>query len=122
MPVTGVIAYACDRSLEAVATQIKELDTECADIRLRPDFIAIIGQGIIAPRTPLRGEFNSFQLPDDRSALVDLRKTGRHTLFRLYIQVLRELNLIQLRPLDLAFYDQMPRLIGPYESAAEAGS
>ena len=114
MPVTGVVAYDCDRSLDAVATQIEVLDAECADIRLRPDFIGVIGQGIIAPRIPLRGDFNSFQLPDDRSALVDLRRTGRHTLFRLYLQILRELNALTLRPLDLRSYDQMPRLIGPY--------
>jgi hypothetical protein len=114
IPVTGVVAYDCDRSLEAVARQVEELDAECADIQLRPDFVAVIGQGIVAPRTPLRGEFNSFQLPGDRTALVDLRKTGRHTLFRLYIEILRELNSLILQPLDLSLYDQMPGLIGPY--------
>lgn len=112
VPVTGIVAYNANRSLDAIAVQVEKLDSTCADIQLRPDFIAVIGQGIIAPRAPLRGTFNSFQLPSDRKTLVELRKTGRHTLLRLYMQILRELNELTLRPLDLSVYDEMPSLIG----------
>jgi hypothetical protein len=111
-PVTGIVAYDSDRSLEAIATQVEELDSDCSDIRLRSDIVAVIGKGIIGPRAPLRGEFNRFQLTDDRKTLVELRRTGRHTLFRLYIQILREFNALTLQPLDLRSYDEMPRLIG----------
>lgn len=114
MPLTGVIAYASNRSLEAIASQAKALDDELPDITLRPDFIAVIGQGIVASRHQLRGSFNGYKLPDDRNEIVDLRKTGRHTLLRLYMQILAELNALILRPLELADYDNMPRLIGPY--------
>jgi hypothetical protein len=114
VPVTGIVAYDANRTLDAIAAQVKELDRNCADIQLRPDFVAVIGQGIIAPRTPLRGEFNSYQLPSDPEQLVEVRKTGRHTLLRLYMQILRELNTLILRPLDLHLYDDMPRLVGPY--------
>lgn len=114
MPVTGIVAYSANRSLDAIAAQVKALDADSADTQLRPDFVAVIGQGIIAPRTPLRHEFNNFRLPSNLEHLVELRKTGRHTLFRLYMQVLREINQIILRPLDLHVYDEMPRLIGPY--------
>ena len=55
MPVTGVIAYGSNRSLDAIASQVRELDKQCSDIAIRPDFVAVIGQGIIAPRGPLRG-------------------------------------------------------------------
>ncbi len=113
-PVTGVVAYQANRSLDAVANQVRALDERLADIQLRPDFVAVIGRGIVAPRVPLRGEFNSFELPPDSAHLVDIRKTGRHTLLRLYMQILRELNTLTLRDLDLSVYDRMPRIVGPY--------
>jgi hypothetical protein len=114
MPVTGIIAYGAKRSLEAIAAQVQTLDEQCSDISLRPDFVAVIGQGIVAPREPLRHEFNHYQLPSELEKLAALRKTGRHTLLRLYMQILRELNALTLRPLDLHNYDDMPRLVGQY--------
>jgi hypothetical protein len=114
MPVTGIIAYGSNRSLEAIAAQVATLDRESSDISLRPDFVAVIGQGIVAAREPLRGEFNHYTLPNDLERLAELRKTGRHTLLRLYMQILRELNALTLRPLDLDVYDNMPRMVGPY--------
>jgi hypothetical protein len=114
MPITGVIAYDSNRSLEAIASQVTELDQQCSDISFRPDFVSVIGKGIVAPRGPLRGEFNEYKLPEQPEQLAALRKTGRHTLLRLYMQVLRELNALTLRPLDLHDYDKMPRIIGPY--------
>ncbi len=114
MPVTGIVAYAANRSLEAITAQAKELDEALEDITLRPDFIAVIGQGIIGPQQPLRGDFNKFTLPNDKEALVSLRKSGRHTLLRLYMQMLDELNALKLRPLKLSQYYDMPRLVGPY--------
>jgi hypothetical protein len=114
IPVTGIVAYDSNRSLDAIAAQVERLDGNCTDIQLRPDFIAVIGQGIIAPRTPLRGTFNSYTLPNDLKTLVELRKTGRHTLLRLYMELLRELNALTLRPLDLRAYDDMPVLVGSY--------
>jgi hypothetical protein len=114
MPATGIVAFQSDRSLESISAQARRLDDECLDIRLRPDFIAVIGEGIVGPRSPLRGDFNEYKLPEEAEMLVQLRKTGRHTLLRLYMQMLRELNAITLRPLDLHDYDEMPRLVGPY--------
>ena len=63
---------------------------------------------------PLRGECNQYKPVENFQELVELRKTGRHTLLRLDMQILRELNTITLRPLDLHDYDNMPRLIGKY--------
>lgn len=114
IPVTGIVAYDANRSLEAIASQAESLDSQLSDIHLRPDFIAVIGQGIVASRDPLRNDFNKFQLPSDKTRLVELRKTGRHTLLRLYMQVLQELNTLTLRPLDLHAYDQMPRVLGTF--------
>jgi hypothetical protein len=114
VPVTGIVAYASNRTLEAIAAQAQKLDHDSADIKLRPDFIAVLGKGIIGPREPLRGEFNAYQLPDDPNNLVQLRKTGRHTLLRFYMEMVRELNTVMLRRLDLHAYDNMPRLVGPY--------
>ena len=120
VPITGVVAYDLDRSLDAIASQLESLDTQFAELQFRPDFVAVIGKGIIGPRGPLRGDFNNFQLPSGSKALVELRKTGRHTLLRLYLQVLRELNALTLRPLDLGFYDQKPRLVGPYRVSGKS--
>ncbi len=114
LPVTCIVAFAANRSLEAIAEQVIALDKELPDLTLRPDFVAVIGQGIVGPREPLRAEFNQFKLPDDLDSLVGLRKTGRHTLLRLYMQILRELNALTLRPLELQKYDEMPRLIGDH--------
>jgi hypothetical protein len=70
-PVTGIVAYNANRSLEAIAAQVEILDERLQDIHLRPDFVAIIGQGIAAPRTPLRGMFNQYELPE-RNQLSEL--------------------------------------------------
>ncbi len=102
------------RSLEAIAEQAKCLAIVLEDTLLMPDFIAVIGQGIIGNRMPLRGECNQYKPVENFQELVELRKTGRHTLLRLDMQILRELNTITLRPLDLHDYDNMPRLIGKY--------
>lgn len=114
MPVTGVVAYSANRSLDAIAAQAKQLDAALADKALRPDFIAVIGLGIVGPSGALRRDFNVYDLPKDPDDLVTMRKTGRHTLLRLYMQILRELNILRLKPLELTDYQNMPRLVGPY--------
>lgn len=113
-PVTAVVAYKADRSLEAISDQIKRLDENIEDITWRPDFICVLEKGIIGPRNILRGDFNSFQLPSDITDLCSLRKTGRHTLLKVYLQLLREINKITLRPLDLENYENMPQIVGPF--------
>jgi hypothetical protein len=113
-PVTGVIAYDAKRSIEAIHKQIRALDDELADIELRPDFVAVVGKGIIDPLHPLRGQGNVYAFPKAKSDLATLRKTGRYTLLRLYIEIVRELNNLILGPLDLRAYDNMPRLVGKY--------
>lgn len=90
------------------------MDEKISDIRLRPDFIAVIDKGIIGPRDPLRGPYNTYNLPSDQDLLVNVRKTGRHTLLRLYMQIITELNRIDLSPFDLRLYDEMPRLVGEF--------
>jgi len=113
IPVTGVFSYAADRTIEAIAKQAQELDSETAEA-LRPDFIAVLGEGILASRSCTRGEFNNYKPPADPKTLRAIRKTGRLTLLRMYMELLRDLNLVHLRPFDLAAYDNMPKLIGNY--------
>lgn len=114
MPVTGVISYASNRSLEAIRDQVKVLDAELDDITLRPDFVAVIGLGIIGPQTVLRGNFNSYNLPNTSQEIARESKSGRHTLLRIYMRILNELNKIILRPLDLVRYEKMPGLVGEH--------
>ncbi len=114
VPVTGIVAYGADRSLEAIAKQVKKLDENLPDLMTRPDFIAIIGVGIVGPRNQLRGDFNKCEFTTDINDMSQIRKTGRHTLLRLYLQILQELNTVTLRPLNLRSYDDMPRIIGPH--------
>lgn len=114
VPVTAIVAYAANRSLEAIAKQVKELDAELEDLFYRPDFVVVIGLGLIGPREKLRGDFNKYELPRAADKLCELRATGRHTLLRTYMQILDELNSIQLKPLDLQSYFDMPRLEGEY--------
>ena len=114
MPVTGVIAYASNRSLNAIREQVKDLDSKLDDINLRPDFVAVIGLGIIGPQTVLRDNFNSYQLPTTGDEIAREHKTGRHTLLRLYMKMLNELNKIVLRPLDLIEYERMPGVVGTH--------
>ncbi|MCL2913845.1 hypothetical protein L2725_08570 [Shewanella corallii] len=115
VPVTAVIAYGSNRSMEAIAKQLKELDSQIDDITLRPDFVAVIGMGLIGPRGKLRGEFNKYTLPENVEDLCSLRKTGRHTLLRLYMQFLDELNSIQLKSLNLQEYFDMPHIEGVHK-------
>lgn len=113
MPVTAIVAYAANRSLDAIAEQAKKLDGKLTDITLRPDFIVVVGQGIIGPRQALRGGHNKYVLPS-KSQLTSIRAAGRHTLLRFYMQLLDELNALQLRPFQFSRYYEMPRLVGPY--------
>jgi hypothetical protein len=114
IPVTAIVAYGANRSLEAIAKQVKKLDSELDNIFLRPDFIVVVGLGIIGPREKLRNNFNKYSIPEDEQKRCELRKTGRHTLMRLYMQLLDELNSIQLKPLNLQAYFDMPRIVGDY--------
>jgi hypothetical protein len=111
LPVGIVVAYACSRSLEAVAEQARELDSQLSDKALRPDLIAILGQGVIGPSSRLRGDANEFALPKKIEDLSRIRKTGRLTLLRTYLQLLDELNTLKLRPLVLQRYLRMPELV-----------
>ena len=87
--VTAVVGYSSGRSLDAIAKQVVELDEaleEAENLELRPDFVAVIGEGLVGP-DKIRGDFNRFQLPE-RNSLSRGRRAGRHTLLRLYLQPL----------------------------------
>lgn len=112
IPVTGVIAYASGRSLEAISEQAAELDGAMADVNLRPDFIAVLDKGIVGPKRKLRGEFNRYALPTDEIDRISIREMGKYTLLRLYLSILNEINAIELRDLQLEPYLQLPELIG----------
>lgn len=113
MPVTAIVAYDANRSLDAIAEQAKKLDAKLSDISLRPDFIVVIGKGIIGPRQAIRGSHNKYALPG-KEQLTAIREAGRHTLLRFYMQFLDELNALALRPFQFSRYYEMPRLVGPY--------
>lgn len=112
VPVTAIFAYAANRSLEAIAKQVNELDKGLNDINLRPDFVVILGLGIVGPTGRIRNNFNMCNLPQDYSKLSLLRATGKHTLLRFYIQLLDELNSITQPELNLHSYFDMPSRIG----------
>ncbi|EGU31986.1 hypothetical protein VII00023_08019 [Vibrio ichthyoenteri ATCC 700023] len=114
-PVTAIFAYAANRSLSAIAKQVKQLDSELDDINLRPDFVVVLGLGIVGPFGKLRNNFNQYTLPDTADELANERKTGRHTLLRFYMQFLDELNSITQKPLDLHSYFDMPSRVGKYK-------
>ncbi|MEO8903101.1 MAG: DUF6602 domain-containing protein [Polyangiaceae bacterium] len=110
-----VFAYQAGRSLEAIAEQAAKLDAELGNgIRLRPDFIVVLGEGIVGPRKQLRGEFNLFALPKQPQDLTAVRKTRRHTLLRAYLQILAEFDALALRNLDLRDYLKMPARVGSH--------
>ncbi len=113
-PVGVVFSYQSSRSLEAIAKQAASLDEGLDDLKLRPDFIVVLDKGIVGPRAQIRGDFNSFDLPIDSSNRTKVRKTGRHTLLRAYLQLLAELNPLELRDLDLTAYLNMPERIGRF--------
>ncbi|ECS9208222.1 hypothetical protein D1140_21350 [Salmonella enterica subsp. enterica serovar Amager] len=115
VPVTAVFAYAANRSLEAIAKQVIELDKELDDIRLRPDFVVVLGLGIVGPNGKIRDSFNEYKLPQELDKLSLLRTTGRHTLLRFYMQLLDELNSITQPELNLNLYFNMPSRVGKYK-------
>lgn len=108
----AVLAYRADRSLDAIATQVTELDSALDDLRRRPDFIAVLDDGIVGPLKPLRSEGNKFGFPKYQRGLVGVRRTKRHTLLRVYLQMLNELNSIHLHQLSLESYLDMPEIVG----------
>ncbi|WP_182058326.1 DUF6602 domain-containing protein [Pantoea sp. ME81] len=115
VPVTAIFAYAANRSLEAIAKQVIELDKELDDIRLRPDFVVVLGLGIVGPNGKIRDSFNEYKLPEELDKLSLLRATGRHTLLRFYMQFLDELNSITQPELNLNLYFDMPSRVGKYK-------
>jgi hypothetical protein len=112
MPVTGIFAFAAKRSLEAIKEQLTKLNDALEDKSLKPDFVAVLELGLIAHQQPLRGNFNAFCAHADDFGT--FRKTGRQTLMKLYLDILRELNTLTLRPLDLKNYLNMPRRVGKH--------
>ncbi|WP_129543339.1 DUF6602 domain-containing protein [Serratia sp. 1D1416] len=115
VPVTAIFAYAANRSLEAIAKQVNDLDKNLGNINLRPDFVVVLGLGIVGPNGRIRDEFNKYNLPHDHNSLSLLRATGRHTLLRFYMQLLDELNSITQPNLDLHSYFDMPSRVGKYK-------
>lgn len=113
VPVTAVVAYASTRSLDAIAHQVAELDRQARDIGHIPDYVVVLGVGIIGPRDRLRGPYNSFAPRQDPKASL----TGRHTLLRFYMQFLDELNSIALEPVELGLYLRAPVLLGRHRVA-----
>lgn len=116
--VGAVFAYQAGRSLEAIADQVRELDASLPEIRLRPDFIGILDVGLVGPREPIRGEANLIKYPSDSGKLAQIRRTGDHTWMRFCLQLTRELQTVQLPPLSLTDYLQMPELVGGRRVAA----
>ncbi|AYO19560.1 hypothetical protein D0856_05080 [Vibrio owensii] len=114
-PVTAIFAYAANRSLSAIAKQVKELDSQLEDISLRPDFVVVLGLGIVGPSGKLRNNFNKYTLPESADEVANERKAGRHTLLRFYMQLLDELNTITQKPLDLHSYFEMPSKVGEFK-------
>ncbi|WP_394135624.1 DUF6602 domain-containing protein [Shewanella algae] len=114
-PVTAIFAYAANRSLSAIAKQVKELDSQLEDISLRPDFVVVLGLGIVGPSGKLRNNFNKYTVPESADEVANERKTGRHTLLRFYMQLLDELNTITQKPLDLHSYFEMPSKVGEFK-------
>lgn len=115
VPVTAIFAYAANRSLEAIARQVKDLDKDLDNIKLRPDFVVVLGLGIVGPNGKIRSNFNEYNLPQDYNNLSLLRETGRHTLLRFYMQLLDELNSITQPILNLHSYFNMPSIVGKYK-------
>lgn len=115
VPVTAIFAYAANRSLEAIAQQVNVLDKELNNIKLRPDYVVVLGEGIVGPSGRIRNNFNMYNLPQDSHELVLLRATGRHTLLRFYMQLLDELNSITQPNLNLHSYFDMPSRVGTYK-------
>lgn len=115
VPVTAIFAYAANRSLEAIAKQVNDLDKELDNINLRPDFVVVLGLGIVGPNGRIRNNFNMYNLPNDYDNLSLLRATGRHTLLRFYMQLLDELNSITQPKLNLHSYFNMPSRVGEHK-------
>lgn len=114
--IVGVVfAYQAGRSLEAVAAQVRQLDEELGgNLHLRPDFVVVLGEGIVGPRAQLRTDFNFCTWPKEPEERSALRLTRRHTLLRAYLQILAELNALTLRELNLQEYLKMPMKIGKF--------
>ena len=112
--VSGIVAYDAHRSMDAIRDQLLTLDEGTPDEYLRPDFVAVIDKGIILTDEPIRDQWNAASFSEDSDKRRKLRKTGTHTLLKLYMHILRELNTITLGPFDLADYEKMPSIVGEY--------
>ncbi|MEZ4297633.1 MAG: DUF6602 domain-containing protein [Polyangiaceae bacterium] len=119
-PVAAVFAFKGGRALETIAAQVAALDKELPRIDMRPDFVAVLDEGIIGPRTPLRGPSNFIEWPKAEE-LSRIRRTGVHTWMRFCLQLIRELNTLRLPPLDLLRYLRMPALVAGHRVSGHDG-
>ena len=110
VPIGIVFAFTAGRSLKAIGDQVAQLDAELDDLRNRPDLVVVFDQGIVGPQGRVRGDFNNLRL-SDRVELHRIQRSGRHTLLRFYMQLLDELTVIGLPPLDLRKYLTIPDII-----------
>ena len=113
IPVGVVFAYAADRSLHAVAQQAVSL-SDATHPEYDPDFVAILGSGLVGPIRRLRHEWNEFKQPGGADRFM-FRETSEHTVLGFYLRLLNELNAITLEPLDIAEYFSMPEFIGGHK-------
>ncbi|AUX20972.1 uncharacterized protein SOCEGT47_014500 [Sorangium cellulosum] len=110
-PVGVVFAYSAGRTLETVAQQVRTLDASLPDTSLRPDFIAILDEGIIGPTAALRESGSNRISWPSVAELNKIRPLGIHTWMRFCLQLTRELNSITLPPFELLRYLQMPDIV-----------
>ena len=110
-PVCAVVAFDGGRTLKTIAEQVEELDGKLPKLSLRPDLVVVLDQGIIGPRARLRKLTNELVLPAAKD-LALVRMTKRHTWLRFCLKFIRELDTIQLPPLELERYLEMPEIVG----------
>lgn len=92
----GIVGFTAGRTLDAVANQVAELNSQIGDDRLKtiPDCIAILDQGIVEP-------YGS-------ASNIRILRSERNTLAWFFFEALKKLNEIQLKPEDFHQYLSLP--------------
>lgn len=95
----GVFAYSANRSIDAIAQQISNLNRQFSreNRYLIPDIIAILDLGLIESK--------------GNKEHIDILRSGQNTLLHFYVRCLNALNEIDLRPVDLSPYLSLPTII-----------
>jgi hypothetical protein len=114
IPYGAIVAFGCNQSLEAVKSWVEDLDKVIIQPRERVNLICILGQGLITRWSPDRFKEVIYPHQIQGNEEVWTLEEAENTLLEFIDRLIKAMNSMILRPVDLRKYFSGYRLIGEH--------